>query len=105
MDLVLHITVDPINIVSVFSGLEHVYGVLKSISNPRRAGPGTFYITVVPKGASWACRYLLQKENMMRPVSQGMLDKRPLFPGITPMAQWWANYTESTVSTGFVSFV
>ena len=94
VDSMLHITVDPIDTVSVFSGLGHVYGVLKSISNPRRAGPGTFYITVVPEGASWACRYLLQKDNMMRPVPQGLLDRRPLFPGITPMAQWWANYSD-----------
>ena len=66
VDPVLHIIVDPIDTMSVFSGLGHVYGMLKSISNPRRAGPGTFHITVVPEGASWACRYLLQKDNMMR---------------------------------------
>ena len=30
---------------------------------------------------------------MMRPVPQGLLDRRPLFPRITPMAKWWANYT------------
>ena len=65
VELVLHITVDPINTMSIFSGLGHVYGVLKSISNPRRTGLGTFYITMVLEGASWAYRYLLQKDNMM----------------------------------------
>ena len=94
VDPMLHISVDPIDTVCIFSGLGHVYGVLKSISNPRRVGPGTFYITVMPEGASWACRYLLHKDNMMRPISQGLLDRRPLFPGITPMAQWWSNYDE-----------
>ena len=69
MDPVLHISVDPIDTVCVFSGLGHVYGVLKSISNPRRAGPGTFYITVMLEGASWAWRYLLHKDNMMRAYS------------------------------------
>ena len=34
VDLMLHIIVDLIDTVSVFSGLGHVYGVLKSISNP-----------------------------------------------------------------------
>ena len=57
--------------VCVFSGLGHVYGVLKSISSPRRAGPGTFYITVMPEGASWACQYLLHKDNMMWAYSAG----------------------------------
>ena len=90
----LHISVDPINIVCVFSGLEHLYGVLKSISNPRRVGPGTFYITVMPVGASWACRYLLHKDNMTRPIPQGLLDRRLLFPRITPMARWWSNNDE-----------
>ena len=56
VDSMLHITVDPIDTMSVFSGLGHVYGVLKSISNPERVGPGTFYITMVPKGASWESR-------------------------------------------------
>ena len=68
VDPVLHITVDLIDTVSVFSRLGHVYGILKSISNPRRTGPRTFYVMVVPEGASWACRYLLQKDNMMWPV-------------------------------------
>ena len=68
VDALLHISVDPIDTVCVFSGLGHVYGVLKSISSPRRVGPGTFYITVMPDGASWACRYPLQKDNMMRPI-------------------------------------
>ena len=95
MDSMLHITVDPINSVSVFSGFGHVYRVLKSISNPRRVGSGTFYITVVPKGASWACQYLLQKDNMMRHVPQGLLDRRPLFPRIMPMAQWWTNHNDT----------
>ena len=30
----------------------------------------------------------------MRLVPQGLLDRKPLFPGITSMAQWWANYTD-----------
>ena len=30
----------------------------------------------------------------MWPVSQGLLDRRPLFLGITPMAQLWANYSD-----------
>ena len=71
-----------------------MYGVLKSISSPRRVGPGTFYIIVMLEGASWACRYLLHKDNMMQPIPQGLLERRPLFPGITPMAQWWSNYDE-----------
>ena len=34
VDPVLHITVDPIDTISILNGLGHVYGVLKSISNP-----------------------------------------------------------------------
>ena len=94
VDALLHINVDPIDTICVFSGLGYVYGVLKSISSPRRAGPGTFYITVMPEGASLACRYLLHKDNMMRPILQGLLERRPLFPRTTPMAQWWSNYDE-----------
>ena len=94
VDALLHISVNPIDTICVFSGLGHVYGVLKSISSPRCAGTRTFYITVMPEGASWACRYLLHKDNMMRPIPQGLLERRPLFPGITPMAQWWSNYDE-----------
>ena len=52
MNPMLYIIVDPIDTMSIFNGLGLVYGVLKSISNPRCAGPGTFYITVVPEGAS-----------------------------------------------------
>ena len=33
------------------------------------------------------------EDNMMWPIPQGLLDRRPLFPGITSIAQWWANYT------------
>ena len=94
MDSMLHILVDLIDTMSVFNELGHVYGVLKSISNPRRAGPGTFYITMVSEGASWACRYLLQKDNMTRHVPHDLLDRRLVFPRITPMAQWWANYSD-----------
>ena len=67
-DALLHISVDPIDTVCVFSRLGHVYGVLKSISSPRRVGPRTFYIIVISEGASSACRYLLHKDNMMRPI-------------------------------------
>ena len=56
---ILYIIVDLIDTVSIFSKLGHVYGVLKSISNLQRASLGTFYITVVPDGASWAYCYLL----------------------------------------------
>ena len=31
---------------------------------------------------------------MMWHVPQGLLNRRPLFPGITPMVQWWANYSD-----------
>ena len=73
MDALLHISVDPIDTICVFSGLGHVYGVLKSISSPRHAGLGTFYITVMLEGASWACRYLLHIPSRERISTEGTI--------------------------------